>query len=314
MSVTRTMRVLQIGVLFLLLIVLAAPAVHAQSVRTHTVKRGDTLYSLSQRYDLSVEELRRLNGLQGNTIKVGQQLIVGRREEGAAPASPPPSPEPSAASGETQQVTSAEGDYTARPGDTFYTIAARYGLSADTLFALNDRRTAPLEPGQPVRLPGQQSTAIHRVRSGETLVSIATQYGVSLQALREANDVEGSRIYTGQELRIPTRQTRPQRQAGVLPPADTTGPVLSYPPTFAGRLTASGAPYQPDQYTASHPHLPLGSIVLLSNPKTGQHTFAKVNDRGPIDDNYLMEISDAVARQLGLRQGSEQPIELRILR
>ena len=309
------MRVLgQIGVLLLLVMTLAAPAVHAQAVRTHTVKRGDTLYSLSQRYDLSVEELRRLNGLQGNTIKVGQQLIVGQRAAGAAPASPPPPAEPSAAAGETQQAAPAEGDYTARPGDTFYTIAARYGLSADKLFALNDRRTAPLEPGQGVRLPGQQGATIHRVRSGETLVRIATQYGVSLQALREVNDVEGSRIYTGQELQIPTRQTRPQRQTGALPPADTTGPVLGYPPTFAGRLTASGVPYQPDQYTASHPHLPLGSIVLLTNPRTGRHTFAEVNDRGPIDDEYLMEVSDAVARQLDLQQGSEQPIELRILR
>ena len=309
------MRVLRhIGPLLLLVVMLAAPAVHAQAVRTHTVKRGDTLYSLSQRYDLPVDELRRLNGLQGNTIKVGQQLIVGQRAEGAAPAPPPSPEEPPAAAGETQQAAPAEGDYTARPGDTFYTIAARYGLSADTLFALNDRRTAPLEPGQAVHLPGQQRTTVHRVRSGETLVRIATQYGVSLQALRAANDVEGNRIYTGQELRIPARQTRPQRQAGTLPPADTTGPVLGYPPTFAGRLTASGVPYQPDRYTVSHPRLPLGSVVLLTNPKAGRHTFAEVNDRGPIDGEYLMEVSDAVAQQLDLRQGSEQPIELRILR
>ncbi|QYA24304.1 LysM peptidoglycan-binding domain-containing protein [Gramella sp. MT6] len=47
-----------------------------ESSETHVVKKGDTLYSISKRYNTSVEEIRRMNGLNGNTISIGQILSV----------------------------------------------------------------------------------------------------------------------------------------------------------------------------------------------------------------------------------------------
>lgn len=49
-------------------------------VFTHTVKRGDTLYGISKRYDISVEELRRLNNLNDNIISIGQTLNIRRAQ------------------------------------------------------------------------------------------------------------------------------------------------------------------------------------------------------------------------------------------
>ncbi|MDF0709119.1 glucosaminidase domain-containing protein [Flagellimonas okinawensis] len=45
-------------------------------VFTHTVKKGDTLYAISKRYDISVDELRRLNNLNDNIISIGQVLNI----------------------------------------------------------------------------------------------------------------------------------------------------------------------------------------------------------------------------------------------
>lgn len=45
-------------------------------VLTHTVQQGDTLYAISRRYDISVDELKRLNNLNGNTISIGQVLNI----------------------------------------------------------------------------------------------------------------------------------------------------------------------------------------------------------------------------------------------
>ena len=303
-----------IGCLVLLL-TLAAGTARAQQVETHTVKAGDTLFSLSQQYDTSVDRLRQLNGLTSNVIKVGQTLIVGYQEDVQPASTPaPPDTQQTAASPPPLDSTQTGRFYAARAGDTFYSIANRYGLRADSLFLLNNRTTAPLSAGQRIRLPQRQESTIHRVRSGETLIRIASSYKVSLQALRRANNLEGSTIYTGQELRIPSRTTRPERPRSVLPPPDTTGLVLSYPETFAGRLTASGETYDPEQFTASHSTLPLGTVVLLTNPQTQRHTFAAVNDRGPVDEEYLMEVSEAVRRQLGLEKGSRQPVEIRVVR
>ena len=49
-----------------------------QSGRLHTVSTGDTLYNISKRYGLTVDELKALNGMTDNNIKIGQQLVVGR--------------------------------------------------------------------------------------------------------------------------------------------------------------------------------------------------------------------------------------------
>lgn len=46
------------------------------NIRVHTVKRGDTLFSLAKRYNTSVTELRRLNNLKGNTLALGKKLRI----------------------------------------------------------------------------------------------------------------------------------------------------------------------------------------------------------------------------------------------
>jgi nucleoid-associated protein YgaU len=58
--------------------VLGTPA-KVQKVKntiSYVVRKGDTLYSISKKYGLTVEELKRLNGLQSNNIKIGQQLFL----------------------------------------------------------------------------------------------------------------------------------------------------------------------------------------------------------------------------------------------
>ena len=42
----------------------------------HTVKTGETLFSISQLYNISVDQLKKLNGLSGNEIRVGQKLTI----------------------------------------------------------------------------------------------------------------------------------------------------------------------------------------------------------------------------------------------
>jgi rare lipoprotein A len=63
----------------------------------------------------------------------------------------------------------------------------------------------------------------------------------------------------------------------------------------------------------SHPSLPFGSVVLLTNPTSGQSTFARVIDRGPVEDALLVDVSEAVAARLGLAAQSDQLVALRIV-
>ena len=56
----------------------AIVATHQNDTKVHTVKTGDTLYSISRRYFVSVDALKRMNKIKGSTISIGQELKIGR--------------------------------------------------------------------------------------------------------------------------------------------------------------------------------------------------------------------------------------------
>jgi LysM repeat protein len=263
----------------------------------YTVRPGDTLYGISREVGIPVPTLQAWNDLEGTTLQAGEILRL-RPPSTLSPDAVEPAP---------------LGTWVVRPGDTFVEVALRLGTTADTLFALNDSTTASLPPSQPLRLPARFAPPTHVVQPGETLYGIAGQYGVSLRALRQANALDTTALRPGQRVRIPGRTGARPASPGMAAP-DTTGPVVRYPSPFAGRLTASGAAYDPETYVGSHPSLPYGSVVLLSRPDADAHMFVRIVDRGPLDDSLLMDVSAAVARGLQLPSDARnQPVELRVV-
>jgi len=199
------------------------------------------------------------------------------------------------------------------PGDSFVNLALRLGTTADTLYALNDSTTAALSPGQPLRLPKRFAPPGHTVQPEETLYSIAGQYGVSVRALRAANDLDTTSISPGRRLRLPGREAPEVPPSGEWAAPDSTGRIAVYPKAFAGRLTASGAPYAPDELVVSHPLLPYGAVVLLARPDADRYTFARVMDRGPLEKGVLLDVSAAVADRLGIDADATPTVALRVV-
>lgn len=102
-----------------------SPAVGADY---HLVRRGQTLDSIGRRYNLSVNELKRLNGIRGHLIYVGQKLRV-------------------------QDTTkTASGYYIIKKGDTLYSIARRYRTSVRDLQRKNQIKGSRVLIGQKIRL------------------------------------------------------------------------------------------------------------------------------------------------------------------
>lgn len=307
----------------------AAPA-QVASDSTYTVQSGDTLYSIARKVGVSVRTLMEWNDLESTTIAVGQTLRVrppnepssGNADtEGDEPApqqeAAAPSPNEEAAEADTATVAPSTpppyGRHAAETGDTFVTLALRLGTSANTLFTLNDSTTAPLSAGRTLRLPRAFGPPTHVVQPGETLFSIGGEYGVSTRAMKAENNLDTSTLEPGQRLRIPGRSAPEVPPAGEWAEPDSTGRVAVYPSAFAGRLTASGATYDPDDYVVSHPSLPFDSVVLLSTEDASQHTFARVVDRGPVEEGVLLDVSDAVAQTLSLDPDSPSSVALRVV-
>ena len=113
---------------------------------TYKVDKGDTLYSISRKYQITVAELRAANNLSENdVIKAGQKLIIPDADIGNAAALS------STSKSNNSSIKTTE--YTVQKGDTLYRIAKNNGLSVAELLAINnfDSNTV-IKAGQKIKI------------------------------------------------------------------------------------------------------------------------------------------------------------------
>jgi len=84
------------------------------------------------------------------------------------------------------------------------------------------------------------------------------------------------------------------------PKYDKIGTASWYGPKFHGKLTANGETYDMDGITAAHKTLPLNSMVMVTNVESGKSMKVRINDRGPFVGDRIIDLSRAVANDLGL--------------
>ncbi|NJK34055.1 MAG: septal ring lytic transglycosylase RlpA family protein [Oscillatoriales cyanobacterium SM2_2_1] len=95
--------------------------------------------------------------------------------------------------------------------------------------------------------------------------------------------------------------------------ASITGLASWYGPGLAGRPSASGEIFNPDQLTAAHPSLPFGTLVRVINPTNGRSVVVRINDRGPFHGNRVLDLSTAAARELGIISVGVATIRMEVL-
>jgi rare lipoprotein A (peptidoglycan hydrolase) len=101
------------------------------------------------------------------------------------------------------------------------------------------------------------------------------------------------------------------------PPPQTKAPkprgaVVSFQGTeSAGRPTASGEPYDPDDLTAASKTYPIGSRVEVTNPKNGKSVIVRINDRGPHVRGRSLDLSKAAAEELGITDKGVARLKIR---
>ena len=162
---------------------------------TYTVRAGDTLYSIAQRFGLTVDELRRLNNLTSNNLSIGQVLIISQ--------------------GDIEEPPTSTTTYTVQSGDTLYKIARQFNTTVGDLISLNNLTSTSLSIGQVLRIPTneqepeepEQDFITYTVKSGDSLWKISQEYGVSVDAIINANNLTSTSLQIGDVLIIPVTST-----------------------------------------------------------------------------------------------------------
>ena len=91
------------------------------------------------------------------------------------------------------------------------------------------------------------------------------------------------------------------------------GTASWYGEYFVGKPTASGEPYDMYEFTAAHPTLPLGTFVRVTNLRNKKSVVVRVNDRGPVVDGRIIDLSYNAARALGMKARGIQRVRLDLL-
>jgi rare lipoprotein A len=91
------------------------------------------------------------------------------------------------------------------------------------------------------------------------------------------------------------------------------GTASWYGEYFEGRPTASGEPYNMYDLTAAHPTLPLGTLVRVTNLRNRRAVIVRINDRGPVVEGRIIDLSYSAAKVLRFEDKGLQRVRLDVV-
>lgn len=206
----------------------------------YIVKKGDSLWSIANKYGITVKELKEINKLTSNTLKVGQTLkltknnemipedyLVYKVKKGDSLWDIAKEYNTTVAtlkkinnlsndkltinqqlfipkSDNSSVKNTGEINYVVQKGDNLWTIANKYDTTISDIKKLNNLKTNTLQIGQVLKIPGSTNYNTYTVKKGDSLWKIADKYGTTVNKLMTINNLDSTTLQIGQSLLIPT--------------------------------------------------------------------------------------------------------------
>lgn len=286
----------------------------ADGTTLHKVAPGETLFSISKKYNVPVDSLKHWNKLLGNDLSIGQALVV--KETGPQNNVTPPAP---AVATTTTVITSPD------PKPEIAEVKPK----AETKVV--EKKPEPVESKKELPEPvptlnsstasTSNSTPIapgewisHTVKSGETLFSLSTQYNSSVEDLIKWNGLTSNNLRSGQLIKVGRASDRPvtvpvigtpnvaTTTVGMTTeptPENTSGGFKNIKENGQAELIEGTGGHK--KYLVLHREAPVGSIMRVKNEENDITIFARVVGKLPeTGDNskLVIKLSQAAFDQL----------------
>lgn len=212
---------------------------------SHTVAKGETLYSIAKMYNVSIADMYSANPGVENGIRIGDVLKIPGNSKATAVAT-------------TAAATGTARSHAVKSKETLYSISKLYGIKVEDVIDANpELRSKPLYEGQVLRIPrvanlshyttkSSKSTSVssqsqfisHKVGAKETLYGIARQYNTTPEALIDFNPDIKSGLREGTTIVVPVLES-PKSQVNTLQNVNTLNVALVLP--FVNKSEQQGA-------------------------------------------------------------------------
>ena len=281
----------------------------------HKVDEKETLYAISRRYGVTVNQILDHNPGADGGLEINQILKV------------PYVPRPKSVPGGTVHKVAEK--------ETLYSISRLYNVTVEEIRSWNSLPDYSLSVGQelairgsntvpPTTLPVSAETSrdVHTVAAKETLFSIARQYGVTVNQIREWNSLVSEELKIGQVLIVSAKSTN--TSTPVDPPVQIAvvkeNPVIAESREVTPSITISESVKDKDEvrqsglaeliegtegnrkYLALHRTAPVGTILKVKNEMNNREVFVRVAGKLPetaFTDKLLIKISRSAYDKLG---------------
>lgn len=158
----------------------------------YTVQRGDSLYKIANKFNVSVDDIIKANNLTTTLLQIGDKLIIPNSNQNSGNDSENNS------NNENGNIT-----YIVKSGDSLYSIAKRYNTTADELKRINNLTSNLLMIGQELIIPSTNNYVTYYVKSGDSLYTIARRYNTTVNEIKKLNNLTNELLSIGQVLLIP---------------------------------------------------------------------------------------------------------------
>ncbi len=270
-------------------------ATKVQKDTYHTVKKGETLSSIAQKYKVSVTSLQQWNNLKSKQVNINQKLIV---KKGAA--EPSGIAQPKGSKSESEQLKAAK-YHTVKKGETLYGIARQYGVSATELSDWNQLNNSGIKTGQQLIVAKATGTTAVSAEPVRTKTTGENEVNAPKDA---ATETKVSDVKTAAEEKAVTEETTnativSQEVIDKTP----SGKNIKQSIETGEAAWVNDADLNPSKYFALHRTAPIGTIMKVTNRMNGKYVFVKVIGKLPgtgDNEKLIIKISKAAADRLGV--------------